>query len=158
MDIRIRNYQESTRSCIVKFMKESQDYLTCIDQMKRTRRMPNYGEIYTRRPLKEIDTNEGIAYVAEHEDRIIGFVAGVIQRQSKEDLLEYVSSTDGRILELFVDPGHRRQNVGTMLMQKIEGYFKQKAATYRESKCSSQTLTSTASTRNWDTSTGLSAC
>lgn len=107
-------------------MEESQDYLTCIDQMKRTRRMPNYGEICTRRLLKEIDTNEGIVYVAEHEDRIIGFVAGVIQRQSKEDLPECVPSTDRRILELFVDTRHSWQNVGTMLMQKMEGYFKQK--------------------------------
>jgi len=78
--------------------------------------MLNCGKCYTRRLLTEIDKNEGIAYVAEHEDRIIGFVADIIHRQSKENLLECTPSTDGRILELFVDPQHRRQNVGTVLM------------------------------------------
>jgi len=78
--------------------------------------MLNYGISYTRRLLTEIDKNEGIAYFAEHEDRNIGFVASMIHGQSKEDLLECLPSTDGRILELFVDPQHRRQNVGTVLM------------------------------------------
>lgn len=156
MDIRIRDYQESDRSHIIKFMEESQDYLACIDQMKGTRRMPNYGESYTQRLLREIEKNEGTAYVAEHEGRIIGFIAGIIHRQSKEDLLECIPSTDGRILELFIDPQHRRQNVGTMLMQKMKEYFKQKAAMYRESKCLSQTPTSTACTKHWDTKTGSS--
>jgi hypothetical protein len=78
--------------------------------------MLNYGKSYTRRLLTEIDKNEGIAYVAEHENRIIGFVASIIRRQSKEDLLECLPSTDGRIVKLFVDPQHGRQNVGTVLI------------------------------------------
>ena len=72
--------------------------------------------------------NDGIVYVA-HENRIIGFIAGLIKRQSTHDLLECIHSKDGVILELFVDGKFRRKNVGTMLMAKIEDYFKQKGRT-----------------------------
>lgn len=47
METRIREYQQSDKSCVIKFMEESQDYLTAIDSMKRTRRMPEYGESHT---------------------------------------------------------------------------------------------------------------
>jgi hypothetical protein len=48
MEISIRKYQPSDITCIVKFMEGSQDYLASIDNMKRIRRMPDYGESHTR--------------------------------------------------------------------------------------------------------------
>lgn len=94
--------------------------------MERTRRMPAYGESYTERLFETIGKNEGTAYVAELDDEIVGFIAGLIRTQSREDLHECIPSKDGRILELLVDAAHRTQGIGTMLMQKIEEYFRQK--------------------------------
>jgi len=122
----IRQYRISDRASMIKCMEGLQDYLISIDEMRRERRMPGYGESYTERLLMRIRREDGIAYVAEDQGRIIGLIAGVILRQSKEDLLECVPSKDGRILELFVDPQHRGREVGRMLMEKIERYFVEK--------------------------------
>ena len=70
--------------------------------------------------------SNGVIYVAEHEGRVIGVIAGIVFQWSGESLLEASRARKvGRILELFVDPAHRGQNVGTMLMEKIEVFFKQ---------------------------------
>lgn len=125
VEVKIRKYKSSDKACFVRFMEESQDYLSSIDSMKRTRRMPEYGESYTQRVLETIRKNNGVIYVAESEGRLIGLIAGIVARQSKEDLLECIPSKDGIILELFVDAQHRRQKVGTILMQRMEDYFRQ---------------------------------
>jgi ribosomal protein S18 acetylase RimI-like enzyme len=107
-------------------MEESLDYPTAIDQMNRTRRMPDYGERYTRKLSEEIDKNDGIAYVAELDDQIVGFAAGRIHKQSEIEMLECIPSRDGRVIELFADAQYRRRNVGTLLIQKMEEYFREK--------------------------------
>jgi len=124
-DVSIRKYQSSDKPSIVKCMEEFGDYLAAIDSMKRTRCMPGFGEYFTQKMLDETDKNNGVIYVAEHEGRIIGFIAGIILRQSKEDLLQCIPSTAGRIIELFVDQQFRGQNIGTTFMKKMEKYFRQ---------------------------------
>lgn len=76
--------------------------------------------------LKTIHKNHGVIHVAEIEGKPIGLIAGIIAKQSREDLLECMPSRDGIILELFVDTRYRRQRVGTVLMQRVEAYFRQK--------------------------------
>jgi hypothetical protein len=57
-------------------MEELQEYLVAIDQVKFTRRMPEYGEVFTRKLLANISENNGLIYVAEHENRVIGIYRG----------------------------------------------------------------------------------
>ncbi len=125
MKVKIRMYQSSDRPSIVKCMEELQDYLVAVDQMKFTRRMSDYGEVFTRKLLKNISENNGLIYVAEHENRVIGFIAGITYFQSFETLLECVPLKSGRILELFVDSRYRGQNIGMMLTEKMEMHFKE---------------------------------
>jgi ribosomal protein S18 acetylase RimI-like enzyme len=106
-------------------MEDFQDYLVDIDYMKRIRRMPGYGVSYVRRLLRRINNNDGVIYLAEHEDHIIGLIAAMVETQSTVDLLECVPSKGGRILELFVETRYRGQNIGKSLMQKGEEYLKQ---------------------------------
>jgi ribosomal protein S18 acetylase RimI-like enzyme len=125
MEIRIRRYKESDRAAFIRLMEELQDHLVSIDEMKRIRRMPEYGESYTRRTLRKVAENNGIIYVAEHEGRPIGLAVGIILEPTGEDLLEGVPSKDGIVLELAVEARYRRRGVGTMLMRKLEEYFKE---------------------------------
>jgi len=122
--VNIRKYRSSDRPSIVKCMEDFGNYLAAIDELKRTRLMPQYGEYFTQKLLENIHRNKGLIYVAEHEGRIVGFIGGIILRQSKADLLECIPSRDGRIIELFVDAQYRGQNIGTMLMEKMEDYFR----------------------------------
>jgi ribosomal protein S18 acetylase RimI-like enzyme len=104
-------------------MEELQDYLVNVDEMKFTRRMPEYGEHFTEKLLHEIRDKNGRIYVAENEGRIVGFIARIVYEWSTEVLLECIPLKSGRILELFVDSKHRRQRIGKMLMRKMEEYF-----------------------------------
>jgi GNAT superfamily N-acetyltransferase len=124
MKIAIREYRGSDRTVLVRLMEELQDYLVSIDDLKRERRVPEYGESYTERTLQNVAKNNGIIYVAENRGRIVGLVVGIMPEQTKEELLEHVPFKRGVVLELIVDEGYREKGVGTMLMKKIEEYFK----------------------------------
>ena len=125
MKVAIREYRYDDRTEFIRLMEELQDYLVSIDDLKRERRMPEYGESYTERTLQNVAKNNGIIYVAESEGRIVGLVVGIMPEQTKEELLERVPFKKGNVLELIVENRYRRKGVGIMLMESIEGYFKQ---------------------------------
>jgi ribosomal protein S18 acetylase RimI-like enzyme len=125
MKVKIREYQESDRAVFVKLMEQLMDYIASIDDLKRIRRMPEFGESFTQRMLKNVAENNGIIYVAELDSELVGVVVGTIPDQTKEDLLEHVPSKFGEVLEIVVKAGYRGRGVGTMLMNKLEEYFKE---------------------------------
>jgi len=53
-------------------------------------------------------------------------IARFIEKQTKESLLECVPTKAGRVDDLFVYPEYRSKNIGRLLMNKIEDYFKSK--------------------------------
>jgi len=71
MKIELRRFQASDRVHIVRCLEGLQDYLVAIDEMKFTRRMPEYGEYFTRRLLENVNGNNGVIYVAENGDKSI---------------------------------------------------------------------------------------
>jgi ribosomal protein S18 acetylase RimI-like enzyme len=105
-------------------MEQLMDYIVSIDNLKRTRRMPEFGESYTRRTLQKVAENNGIIYVAELGGEPVGLVVGTMPEQTKEDQLEHVPSRFGEVLELVVKAEYRDRGVGTMLMKKLEEYFR----------------------------------
>jgi len=125
MQVTIREFKSSDELFIVKSTEELQDYLVIVDQMKFTRIMPEYGESSAKKLLEDVSRNNGIVYVAEDQGQNVGFVAGIIYEWSPEILLECIPLKSGRILELFVESKHRRQNIGTVLMERMEEYFRQ---------------------------------
>jgi ribosomal protein S18 acetylase RimI-like enzyme len=125
MKVKIREYQESDRTAFVKLMEQLMDYTASIDDLKRIRRMPEFGESYTQRTLQKVAENNGIIYVAELDSELVGVVVGTIPEQSKEDQLEHVPSKFGEVLELVVKAGYRGKGIGTMLMNKLEEYFRE---------------------------------
>jgi ribosomal protein S18 acetylase RimI-like enzyme len=125
MKARIREYQGSDRTAFVKLMEQLMDYIVSIDDLKRTRRMPEFGESYAQRTLQKVAENNGIIYVAELDAELVGVVVGIIPEQTKEDQLEHVPSKFGEVLEIVVKTGYRGRGVGTMLMNKLEEYFKE---------------------------------
>ena len=90
MEVAIREYRGCDRTSVVRLIEELQDYLVSIDDLKRLRRMPEYGESYTKRTLQNVAENNGVIYLAESEGRGVGLVVGVINEQTKEELLELI--------------------------------------------------------------------
>ena len=129
MKVQIRKFRDSDRTGFVKLMEQLMDYIVSVDDLKRTRRMPEWGESYTQRTLKKVAENNGIIYVAEVDAELVGAVVGIIPEQTKEDQLEHIPSKFGEALELVVKPEYRDKGIGTMLMNKLEEYFKENNCT-----------------------------
>ena len=98
-----------------------------IDPIHRLRRLPTFGEVYTEALLKRIEEQNGAIYLAQQGQSIVGCIAGVMEEQSTEDLLGEIPDKFGRILELVVKEERRDQGIGSMLIKKMEDYFRLKA-------------------------------
>lgn len=120
--IKIVKYQ-GNKEILVKFMEDLQDYLVQIDPLKRRRRLPEYGEIYTDNLLKKISENQGIIYIAKLNNIPVGMVAGIIEKYTKHDEIECIPTKQARVIELIVSEKYRGKKIGKLLMDKAEKYF-----------------------------------
>lgn len=124
--ITIKQFEPEDKKTLFILIEELQDYLMQIDPMKRLRRLPGYGKKYIINLLKKIEQEEGIIFIANVADVPAGFIAGIIEEQNKDNLLECMPTKPGRVLELIVSKKQRGKNIGSLLMKKIEEYFQQK--------------------------------
>lgn len=121
--ISIEKYNLKDKEALFILIEELQDYLAKIDPLKRLRRRPGYGKKCIENLLKKIKKQNGAIFLAKEKDIPLGFIAGIIEKQDKDELLGTVPSKPGFILELIVSAKYRRKNVGSLLMKKIEEYF-----------------------------------
>lgn len=126
MEIKFQPYKESNLKDLEICMEKLQDYLIEIDPLKRLIRLPTYGKKYTQNLIKKILKQDGLIILAYDEKKIIGCIAGTIEVQSKDNLLECIPTKSGRVLELFVLESYRGHQIGKRLMEKMEEYFKKK--------------------------------
>ncbi len=124
MKIIFKHYRESNFEDLEKCIEKLQDFLVDIDPLKRLRRLPAYSENYTKNLIKKIFKQDGLIILAYNKEKIVGYIAGIIEKQSKDNLLECISTKPGRILELFVLDSYRGFTLGKQLMQRMEDYFK----------------------------------
>lgn len=129
MKINFMVYKKENFEDLKRCMEKLQDFLARIDPLKRLRRLPNYGYEYTNKLVNKILKQDGLIILAYDKEKIIGCIAGVIEKQNKEDLLECVPTKPGRVLDLFVLDSHRGFGVGKKLMKSMEDYFKNKKCT-----------------------------
>jgi ribosomal protein S18 acetylase RimI-like enzyme len=125
MKISLKKYTEEDFADLVRCIEQLHDVIIEMDNLRRCRRMQAFGKNYTKRLIGKINRNHGLVLFACDPERIIGCIAGIIEKQSRENLLECVPTKAGRILELFVAEQHRNRGIGKRLMRKMEEYFKQ---------------------------------
>lgn len=124
MGVTIQKYKPDDKGTIENFFDDFSDHIASMDPLKRLRRLPGYGKKYLRTTLSDVEKKNGAMYVAVKENRVIGFVVGVIIKQKAIERYECIPTTAGRVTELYVQESQRGGNVGSLLMQKIEHYFK----------------------------------
>jgi ribosomal protein S18 acetylase RimI-like enzyme len=122
----IRPYTEADYDALLKGMHELQGYIADIDPLHRHRKGSTFeAKAYLHRLFENLEADNGRLYLAFDGERMIGFVAGIVpNKQSPDDLLEIFPSKDGKILELYVDRSYRGKQIGRILMENIENYFK----------------------------------
>lgn len=126
MAVTIRKYQPNDKKEITKLFEDYLNYFTDIDPLKRSIHPPGANEAYAKRMINETSQKKGVIFVAEEDKQIIGFIAGIIQRQTEDILQLQIPSTPGRVIELYVKPKYRGKNIGKTLMQKMEQYYRGK--------------------------------
>ena len=124
MNVKFRDYKDSDFNIIKQGIEGLMDHIVKMDPLKRQRRMHAYSKNYTKNLVSKVKKNKGLILIAYEHENIVGFIAGFIEKQSKENLLECVPTKAGRIDDLFVYPEYRSKNIGRLLMKKIENYFK----------------------------------
>ncbi len=124
MKITFKLCNKSNLKDLERCMEKLQDFLVNIDPLKRLRKLPEYGKNYTNNLIKKIFKQEGLIILVYDKEKIVGCIAGIIEKQPKNNLLECIPTKPGRILELFVLDSYRGLGVGKKLMQKMEDYFK----------------------------------
>ncbi len=120
----IRDYKTEDKEALISAQYRFQGYLAEIDNFKLLRCNPGYGEAYTEDMLKKVNERNGKVFVAEEGERVIGFVAGVIDEQSELDKLGHKTMKYGDILDLFVEEEFRGTGIGKELMVQMENYFR----------------------------------
>lgn len=120
----IREYKKGERRKFSRLIMELQDYLVEIDPVKLARRLPQYEKSYIDRVFAKVKKYHGKIYFGEIDGEIMGCVAGIIEKQSVNDLLESQPIRAGRVLELFVAQKLRGKGIGRALMEKMEDYLR----------------------------------
>ncbi len=101
-------------------------YLSNIDDLGRLVCNPGYGEAYTTDLLEKLKEQDGQIYVAENDGKMVGFIAGVVEKESEIEKLSHIPLKQGRVLDLFVEEEYRGSGVGKQLMARVEEYFRDK--------------------------------
>ncbi|HLD11718.1 MAG TPA: GNAT family N-acetyltransferase [Patescibacteria group bacterium] len=122
----VRKYKKEDRKVLATCLTKLCDHLVPLDPYKRARRLPQFEKEYTDNLLKKVKKQRGAIFVAENGKGVIGCIAGIIEKQRKEELLEYPRIKKARVLELFVENEYRGEGIGSKLMKTIEKYFKKK--------------------------------
>lgn len=64
------------------------------------------------------------------DNKVLGFVFGIIEIKSEHEKLSINIDRNGRVEELCVTKNTRSKGIGTLLMNKIEEYFKDNKCDY----------------------------
>ena len=121
----IREYRESDQKALIRLIEGLQDHQHALDRWGKIRKpTKGFGARYVTGLLEKTSKEEGVIFLAEIGGRVVGCVAGVIERVANDQpTSDCKPCVHGRILELFVEEGHRRKDVGSLLMKRIEKYF-----------------------------------
>lgn len=125
MKITVRNYRRGDKAFLVHCMNGMQEHVSSIDAFKKTRPVAEFnGEKWVDNIFVKIKKYNGIIFIAQHDGKAIGCIVGIIKESTKVDLIDLFPFKDGRIIELYVDPFYRKAGVGSLLLRKIEQFFR----------------------------------
>lgn len=119
---KIREYRPSDKDAIHVLIQSLQDHVAEMDPLMLNKYGPAFlVEEYIEYLVSRVARENGMIYIAEKENEIVGCIAGVVQ-DVQEDLETYASH-DGKIMDLVIAPEHRGNHVGKELMSALERHF-----------------------------------
>jgi ribosomal protein S18 acetylase RimI-like enzyme len=127
----IRPYTDDDIAQLDELTRGFQDYMVSIDQQGGLHAFvsPEAAHNYMGKLISDINEMEGAIYVAVENDKVIGFVQGIIDRHTDEGDVLYNTThkpaVDGWVGVLYVSPEYRGKKLGLALLDTIKGSFKE---------------------------------
>lgn len=122
--MKIIEYEEKYLEDVRDLLTELEEYIVSIDKDELDQVHPEYHEKMALVDLNEVDKNNGKCYLAIKNDKAIGLIIGTIPPYEEYDYLDYKCPKCGEVTELVVSKKVRSSGIGTLLINRIEKYFK----------------------------------
>lgn len=109
---------------------ELQKYIIKMDEFSLNIIGENFREQYYKRLVSKTKRNSGKIYIAKSGEKVVGLIAGYIEKYSKSDAIDYACPKKGIIAELIVTMQQQKNGVGQKLMDKMQQYFLEENCEY----------------------------
>ena len=126
----IIEYTDKYLEDVRKLLVELEEYILSIDKDNLDQLHPEYREKMALLGLKEVQDYNGKCYLALENDKVIGLIMGTIPPYDEYDYLDYKCPRRGEITELIVSSKIRNSGIGSMLIKRMEEYFKSVGCEY----------------------------
>lgn len=122
--MQIIEYEDKYLEDVKDLLVELEEYIVSIDKDNLDCVHPEYIEKMAVLDLEEVKNNNGKCYIAVCNNKVMGLIMGTIIKFDEYDYLDYKCPKCGEVTELVVSKKVRSSGIGTLLMNKIEEYFK----------------------------------
>lgn len=102
---------------------ELQKYIIKMDEFSLNIMGEDFREQYYKRLVSKTKRNSGKIYIAKSGEKVVGLIAGYIEKYSKTDAIDYACPKKGIVAELIVTIQQQKNGVGQKLMDKMQQYF-----------------------------------
>ena len=126
----IIEYEEKYLEDVRDLLVELEEYIVSIDEDHLDQVGKDYREKMALVDLEEVKNNNGKCYLAIEDGKAIGVIMGIIRKWEERDYLDYKCPKNGVVTELIVTKKTRSSGVGSLLVDKMEEYFKEQDCEY----------------------------
>ena len=122
--MKIIDFENKYKKDIAKLLVEEEKYIITIDKDNLDVLSPDFIDKYAANLIDTVNNNEGKIFLIEEDSKIIGMIAGKIVKHSEKEKLKAKNVRIGEIDEIMITKPYQRKGYGTILIHKIEAYFK----------------------------------
>lgn len=133
MSIEIREYSKKDHEGLVEMATGLIDLMSFIDPHRLFRPKEEFdARQYIEARLRKVLDEKGKVFVAFDDEKPAGYLMATIEEATGVDALNKFPIKKGLIDALFVSDEFRGQRISTVLLEKIEQYFKDQGCEYSE--------------------------
>ena len=122
--MKIIEYEEKYLNDVKNLLVELEEYILSIDVDELDQLHPEYRDKMALLDLEEVNENNGKCFLAIEDEKVVGLIMGAVRKYDEYDYLDYKCPRCGEVTELIVSKKTRSKGIGSLLMNKMEEYFK----------------------------------